>query len=172
MNRTYAAMILATAVALPLGACSGDDSGGYYDYGPPVGCGQYTTCGACTPVPGCGWCFNATGGVCTTDPHACAQVTSEFTWTWDPSGCPDADVRVAPSDAAAHANDAGAPHVDAGAAQSDTGTPSNDTGTAPSDTGTAPSDTGAAPSDSGTAPSDSATPPADTGASPSDASPD
>jgi hypothetical protein len=103
MNRFYAAIFFASATALALGACNDDDqgatvysgSGGYY-----VGCSQYTTCGSCTPVAGCGWCFNATGGACTTDPDQCARGVSEFTWTWDPSGCPDVDASVVPLDAA------------------------------------------------------------------------
>jgi hypothetical protein len=157
MNRTYAAMILATGIALPLGACGDDSGGGYSSYGyagGAVGCGQYTTCGTCTPVVGCGWCFNKTGGACTTNPDECAQVTSEFTWTWDPSGCPDAAVSIAPADAGGQAKDAGAPHVEAGAAQNDTGAPQQDAAPAPSDSGAPPPDGGALPSDAGASPTD------------------
>ncbi len=114
MNRTYAATSLATAIALVLGACGDDNSGGYsYGYGSATSCAQYTTCGTCTPVSGCGWCFDSKGGVCTTDPNECAQVVSEFTWTWDPSGCPDADASVAPVDASPRASDGSAPQADA-----------------------------------------------------------
>jgi hypothetical protein len=115
MHRTYAAILLATAIALPLGACGDDSSGGYsYAYaGDPYGCSQYSTCGSCTPVAGCGWCFHGTSGVCTSDPDQCAQVTSEFTWTWDPSGCPDVDASVGSAP----------PAPDAGASQFDTGLP-------------------------------------------------
>jgi hypothetical protein len=161
MKRTYAAVILATAVALPLGACGGDDSGGGYYYGGSgsggaAGCGQYTTCGTCTPVVGCGWCFNSTGGVCTTDPNECAQVTSEFTWTWDPPGCPDVDASVAPADAA-HATDAGivrrpdaaAPDSDTGATPEDAQPPSSDAGTTPDDAAISPGDAGSSSGDAG-----------------------
>jgi hypothetical protein len=119
MNRTYAAATLATAIALVLGAC-GDDNGGDYYYGGSgsvASCGQYTTCGTCTPVLGCGWCFNSKGGVCTTDPNECAQVVSEFTWTWDPSGCPDVDASVAPVDASPRGSDGSSPRADAVASE-------------------------------------------------------
>jgi hypothetical protein len=111
MNRSYAAIFLASATALALGACgddhgadsaSGGAGGGYYQ-----SCSQYTTCGSCTPVAGCGWCFNATGGTCATDPNECAYV-SEFTWTWDPAGCPDVDASVVPLDAGSKRLEGGA----------------------------------------------------------------
>jgi hypothetical protein len=126
MQRTYAAILLATAIALPLGACGDDSSGGGGSYaggGDPYGCQQFTTCGACTPELGCGWCFHGTSGVCTSDPDQCAQVVSEFTWTWDPSGCPDVDasvVKLPPTaDAAPQQADTGAPQFDAGSLPSD-----------------------------------------------------
>jgi len=96
MHRTLAATLLASALAVTLGAC-GDDSadvGG----GATAACSAYTTCGSCTPVDGCGWCFTVSGGVCTTDPDSCGDA-SEFTWTWDPNGCPGVDASVAPLDA-------------------------------------------------------------------------
>ena len=102
MKRIFGGLVVATLVAGALGACDDKSSadsyaGGSADY---VDCSPYTTCGTCTPVAGCGWCFNATSGVCTTDPDQCAYV-SEFTWTWDPSGCPDAAVSVSTPDASA-----------------------------------------------------------------------
>jgi hypothetical protein len=106
MNRSFAAIALASAVGLALGACGGDDNGAAYDYGQAAVCSRYTTCGECTPVLGCGWCFNARSGICTTDPNVCAAQVSEFTWTWDPPGCPDLDASVSPLDA-------GSPHEDA-----------------------------------------------------------
>jgi hypothetical protein len=133
MQRTYAAILLATAIALPLGACGDDSSGGgSYGYADPYGCRQFTTCGTCTPEPGCGWCFHGTSGVCTSDPDQCAQVVSEFTWTWDPSGCPDVDASVVTlppvPDAAPQPADAGAPQFDAGSLPSDGAGSSSDVG--------------------------------------------
>jgi hypothetical protein len=102
MNRFLSATLLASAVAVSLGACGDDSSDVAYAYGAggSVGytstCSAYTTCGTCTPVLGCGWCFTANGGACTTDPDSCGDA-SEFTWTWNPSGCPGADASVAPA---------------------------------------------------------------------------
>ncbi|MFO0674769.1 MAG: hypothetical protein U0235_34995 [Polyangiaceae bacterium] len=60
------------------------------------------SCGTCTPVLGCGFCFTAGGGVCVDDPAACPRGSSGF--TWEPSGCPGADAGVdvvrIPADAA------------------------------------------------------------------------
>jgi hypothetical protein len=98
MSRSIAGLVVAAAVAATLGAC--DSSSGDSGYAASaVDCTQYTTCGTCTPVAGCGWCFNATSGACATDPDQCAYV-SEFTWTWDPQGCPGVDAGVVPLDAA------------------------------------------------------------------------
>jgi hypothetical protein len=126
MNRFYAATFLASATALALGACNDDDQsasyssgGGYY-----ADCSQYTTCGSCTPVAGCGWCFNATGGACTTHPDRCAYGVSEFTWTWDPSGCPGVDASVVPLDAAGGHTQTS----DGGGASSEVGAPADDAG--------------------------------------------
>jgi hypothetical protein len=151
MQRTYAAILLASAIALPLGACGDDSSGGGGSYagGDPYECQQFSTCGTCTPEPGCGWCFHGTSGVCTSDPDLCAQVTSEFTWTWDPSGCPDADASVvslppAPDAGAPQRADTGSPQIDSGAAPQDAGAPQFDTGTLPGDAaGGSSSDAGA-----------------------------
>lgn len=106
MNRFIAGTLLASAVALAVAAC-GDDSGANAYPSAGGDCSAYSTCGTCTPVTGCGWCFNAHGGVCTSDPDQCANA-SEFTWTWDPGGCPDVDASVnAASDAGTGSADAG-----------------------------------------------------------------
>ncbi len=105
MNRNLAALLLAGTVAVALAACGDDSADTAYAYGtgPSAGtygeCSNYTTCGSCTPIDGCGWCFNATSGVCTTDPDSCMLADgSEFTWTWDPGGCPGVDASVVPLD--------------------------------------------------------------------------
>jgi hypothetical protein len=112
MNRSFAGAILASFAALAVGACDSAASGGGASYagssssgGGGAFCGAYTTCGSCTPVSGCGWCFNTAGGTCATDPDQCSTL-KEFTWTWDPSGCPDLDASVVPLDAGT-AGDAG-----------------------------------------------------------------
>ncbi len=122
------------AVAAAVAACG--DSGSSASSGAGVAgggyaglCSQYTTCGSCTPVVGCGWCFNATGGTCAAGPDECAFGSSvEFTWTWDPSGCPDVDASVHPAPPAS-GHDAGAPEAssladapfDAGVVEASTG---------------------------------------------------
>ena len=103
MIRSFGAFVIAAAVAAALAACDSTSSGGGYGYAAGssgVDCSQYTTCRSCTPVAGCGWCFNAASGVCATDPDQCSYVT-EFTWTWEPSGCPGVDASVVPLDASA-----------------------------------------------------------------------
>ena len=96
MNRWLGASILVSAVAVALAACSDSSSGGYYAVPASGGsngyCSQYTSCGTCTPVQGCGWCFTRTGGMCASDPDQCG--TQEFSWTWDPPGCPGVDAGV------------------------------------------------------------------------------
>lgn len=116
--RTLAAALLVLFVAVPVAACGSDDNSGDVEYaGPSSGgggdCSAYTTCGTCTPVDGCGWCFNATSGQCTTDPDSCSS-TTEFTWTWDSTGCPDVDASVVPLDAGkASTPEASAPEASA-----------------------------------------------------------
>jgi hypothetical protein len=95
--RLFASTILACSVAVALSAC-GDDNGGGGGASYGDSCNQFTTCGTCTPQSGCGWCFDRTNGLCASTPGECTDVT-EFTWTWDPSGCPDIDASVAPLDA-------------------------------------------------------------------------
>ena len=101
MTRFFAAILLASAVAVGLGACGDNTSSVPYasgSGGSAVDCTVYSTCGSCTPVAGCGWCFNPGGGACATDPDSCVDA-SEFTWTWEPSGCPGVDASVVPLDA-------------------------------------------------------------------------
>jgi hypothetical protein len=98
MNRFLGAFLLAGAVAVAVGACDDSSSGGYYSSAPGGQCSAYTTCDTCTPVNGCGWCFNSTGGLCASDPDQCSSA-SEFTWTWNQNGCPDVDASVAPLEA-------------------------------------------------------------------------
>ncbi|MGO8997333.1 MAG: hypothetical protein ACLQVI_28795 [Polyangiaceae bacterium] len=74
-------------------ACNGSVSG--YEYGGWRGdpCGQYASCGTCTPVMGCGWCTTGVNqGMCASDPNECAGAAA-FSWTWNASGC------FAPADA-------------------------------------------------------------------------
>jgi hypothetical protein len=103
MKRILTAALTALLLAIALGACddgSQDDPGyGYASSG--VDCSQYASCGTCTPVLGCGWCYNGNGaGTCASDPDRCTG--SQFSWTWEPTGC-----RVA-ADASAVGVDAGA----------------------------------------------------------------
>lgn len=102
MNRWLGASILGSLIAVSLAACSDSSSGGYYAPASGGGggsyCSQYTTCGTCTPVQGCGWCFTTTTGQCVSDPDQCASLP-EFTWAWNPSGCPGVDASVEPVDA-------------------------------------------------------------------------
>ena len=95
-NRALVAVLVSGAVAVALAACGDDNGSGGASYGDS--CNAYTTCGSCTPVNGCGWCFDTAGGLCASTPDECTNVT-EFTWTWDPSGCPDVDASVVPLDA-------------------------------------------------------------------------
>lgn len=79
------------ALAFVLSGCIADDSsppGSYYGPG-AYGCEQYTSCGTCTPVLGCGWCWVGDKGLCAADPDQCATAAT-FSWTWESSGCPAA----------------------------------------------------------------------------------
>jgi hypothetical protein len=48
-------------------------------------CSQFTSCGSCTPVEGCGWCAFQGGGACVSDPDFCG--VNQFSFTWEPNGC-------------------------------------------------------------------------------------
>jgi hypothetical protein len=106
MRRALAGWLAGFSLAIVAAACGPSDdggsssaSGGSY----ATVCSQYTTCGSCTPVTGCGWCFNATGGQCASDPDQCAfSSNAEFTWTWEPPGCPDVDASVGPVSTPSH----------------------------------------------------------------------
>ena len=73
MKRLLAGAISAVLLALVAGAC--DDSPRYdhgYGYGGRMSgspqCGQYASCGTCTPALGCGWCITGAGsGLCVDD---------------------------------------------------------------------------------------------------------
>jgi hypothetical protein len=72
--------------ALAVAAC--DDHGGHHHRHarqPHAACGVQASCGTCTPVLGCGWCFSPAGGHCVDDPSDCAYDSTGF--TWDPPGC-------------------------------------------------------------------------------------
>jgi hypothetical protein len=85
MKRLLGWFLGASTIALSLAACDAEsDVYGDPRYEDP--CLQYASCGACTPVPGCGWCFTATSGACVSHPDECAGATS-FGWTWEKSGC-------------------------------------------------------------------------------------
>ncbi len=124
MNRFLGVLLFAGAVAVAVGACDDSSGGGYYYGSAPAGqCSAYTTCDTCTPVNGCGWCFNSSGAMCASDPDQCSSA-GEFTWTWNPSGCPDVDASVAPLDAGTTtAADSGTPTAaDSGTAVSEAST--------------------------------------------------
>jgi len=115
MARFFASLLLASAIGISLAACDGADESYAGGGSGGTSCARYTTCGTCTPVSGCGWCFNASGGACATDPDSCTGA-SEFTWTWDPSGCPAVDAAVVPLDAGVPPAEAG-PQPEAGPAE-------------------------------------------------------
>jgi len=60
--------------------------GGGWSAGGAVDCGEFASCASCTPVSGCGWCFDSNGmGECAPDPDSCS--TPAFSWTWNLDGC-------------------------------------------------------------------------------------
>ena len=109
MKRFVVGAALASLVALCVGACTDSSQGYSYAGGSGLDCSPYTTCGTCTPVQGCGWCFTRSGGACASSPDQCASSVSEFTWTWNASGCPGVDASVALPDAGGGAAEAGTP---------------------------------------------------------------
>ncbi|MGZ3452313.1 MAG: hypothetical protein ACXVEF_22075 [Polyangiales bacterium] len=101
MLRSFAVAVLAIPLFV---ACSSDDEHKHHhgyggvDHVEPE-CGALTTCGACTPVLGCGWCQYEDGrGRCTTGPESCGS-TQPFRWNWDPETCPASSGDAGPSDA-------------------------------------------------------------------------
>jgi hypothetical protein len=85
---TYAALIGAFCW---LGCDEPYDGGGYAPrgHGQRSFCAQFTSCGTCTPVLGCGWCQSGTKGLCAEDPNACEGAES-FSWSWESATCPGA----------------------------------------------------------------------------------
>lgn len=87
MQRILVGTLLASVIALSLGACSTDDGWGDARGAPQLAdCAQLTSCESCTPIVGCGWCSNGQGqGACASGPDQCGTTT--FTWSWDATGC-------------------------------------------------------------------------------------
>jgi hypothetical protein len=104
MNLHFAASLVRSAAAVLLGACAfacsdtGSSATSFSGASGASYCGSYTTCSTCTPVPGCGWCFNHVRGTCAASPDECAGASS-FAWTWDLIGCPSVDASVSAIDA-------------------------------------------------------------------------
>lgn len=74
-------------------------------------CAAATTCGACTPILGCGWCQYEDGtGSCATGPSACTKLA--FRWNWEPTDCP-ASPTPPPTDAGVTPVDSGTAPEDA-----------------------------------------------------------
>lgn len=78
---------LVASVVVAVAACDDESDGMMYSgRGSAVRCGDYKTCGTCTPVLGCGWCATGNGtGTCTDGPDNCSSAPQG--WNWDPSGC-------------------------------------------------------------------------------------
>jgi Plexin repeat len=112
-------LALCVGLAFGLVGCFDPDYGG----GPVVGsdpCLQFTSCGTCTPVLGCGWCSTGNTGMCVSEPNECWMAPT-FEWTWEFSGCPAGDAGAS-TDAGTtgHAGDAGLETVpDAAAGDAD-----------------------------------------------------
>jgi hypothetical protein len=105
----FVAVTLAAAT-LPAGCDPTGDEPSNEGWSVANDCAVYASCESCTPISGCGWCFDSNGtGQCASDPDSCS--TPAFSWTWNSDGC-----RVAA--------DAGAVQVstdDAGGVQVSTG---------------------------------------------------
>jgi hypothetical protein len=74
--------------AVVLCACSSDDERYEHSHRPryAVDCSEFTSCGTCTPVLGCGWCqFEDGSGRCASGPSRCGET---FRWNWEPEACP------------------------------------------------------------------------------------
>jgi hypothetical protein len=100
MSRAALLMVM----VIGAGGCGGGGDGGR----PVDPCLRFTSCGACTPIRGCGWCSHAgDGGFCLSDPLSCPG--AQFTWTWEPLACTGSgDAGAAPTDAGPTAGDGGA----------------------------------------------------------------
>jgi hypothetical protein len=95
MKRLFAGLTSLVLLAFVAGAGACDDGPRRHEmrgggYGNPQ-CGQYATCGTCTPALGCGWCMTgasagASSGLCVDDPGDCPAATT-LGWTWEPTGC-------------------------------------------------------------------------------------
>ena len=122
MKRLFAFAVSALLLAFVAGAC--DDETRRFDmgYGPRMGgnpqCGQYATCGTCTPALGCGWCFTGgANGLCVDDPGNCPVATT-VGWTWEPVGCHGGSDASVLADASI-GSDAGAPPQDSSVTPAD-----------------------------------------------------
>jgi Plexin repeat len=135
MKRQLKQQLLWLAVCVAAAGCLDPNGDGNvsYDRSGPRGveqrCGQYTSCGTCTPVLGCGWCSTGDKGLCAAQPNDCAAAMS-FDWTWETSGCPAGDAGVASaadaSDGVDSSSDAGtsdAASTDAADAHADAASP-------------------------------------------------
>ena len=92
MKRIIVGALVASAafvIGVSLPACDGGPShhkAGHGSRSSARSCSRFATCDTCTPILGCGWCFNSGGaGTCAADPDEC--LTPQFSWTWDPVGC-------------------------------------------------------------------------------------
>ena len=70
--------------------CAGFDAGPRPDV-PPVVCSTSTTCGACTPRGGCGWCATTNSCVPGSSTGATAGNCTGAAWQYLPSQCPGFD---------------------------------------------------------------------------------
>jgi hypothetical protein len=88
MSRRIAVVLasVASTFVLTTSACDDDQDARHERLG--GSCHEQTTCGACTPIVGCGWCFASPGrgaGFCADGPDDCPPDATG--WTWDPPGC-------------------------------------------------------------------------------------
>lgn len=100
MKRVVVAGCTGLFVVALLGAC--DDGGERHRHRhrhahPNHTCTIQSSCGTCTPVLGCGWCFTSGGGVCVSDPDVCPKGSLGF--TWEPPGCSNVPDGGDPADA-------------------------------------------------------------------------
>jgi hypothetical protein len=169
MKRSLTAGGVLLALGLALGACSETGGSASAGFGPApryASCRQYVSCGSCTPISGCGWCYLPDGtGKCVEDPDECSS-SSAFSWTWDPKGCRvTADAAVGPLDAGRPVFDAKAESSVLDAAARDAPAETSDDSSEPADVGVASE--GDAPDSGG--PSEDASPPDGGDAAPTDA---